>query len=106
MRRISWISIAKIVAVTLLAISFLVPLYAFPTRGNGGSDPVFAWNVMPHDPLAGLIFLAPLLAAMLVGRRLRRPWAAVAANGLLLARVTVVRRQIGLRRPVADRSEA
>ena len=85
MLRASWNSIARSIAVALLALSLVLPLYSFSSLGGGGGKSVRAWEVARQDPVVGVALLLPLVALGLSGRKTRRPW-----NRIVPACVSVV----------------
>ena len=93
MRHLSWISTTKYVALALIAVSYVVPIYSFPMLGNASRDFVYAWQVVQHDPVMGLAFLAPLLTPMLLSTRIRHPWSRIlfaCVPWIILSSVSVV----------------
>lgn len=87
MQHLSWNSFMKYSAFTFLALSFLVPVYSFPSLGDADRDSVYLWEVVRHDPVLGFAILVPLLTPIILGRRIRHPWNMVvfASVPLLLA---------------------
>lgn len=87
MKRSSWLSRVLGLAVALVLVSLLLPLYALPAWGGRDPAAVGTWTVMGLDAAFGLVFLAPLLAVAALLVRADRPWRRIALSltPLLLA---------------------
>lgn len=93
MRHMPWISTTKYSAITLIALSFVVPLYSFPTLGGAARNFVYPLQIVQNDPAMGLAFLAPLLTPILLSTRIRYPLNRIlfaCVPWILLASVSVV----------------
>ena len=66
------------IVLVLLALSLIVPVCSFPTLGEAGREPVFAWEIVQDSPYWGLALLAPLFSLMVLRLRARRAWSKIA----------------------------
>ncbi|MBK9471349.1 MAG: hypothetical protein IPO18_03555 [bacterium] len=94
MRKMGWDRSARIVALVLVGLSLLLPLYRLNSLGAPTAVNVFAWEAVSADAAFILVFAAPALVAVGLarapGRKLGSVVLAVAPLALLYSAMVVV----------------